>query len=160
MRPVSTLPAANSVPQGFELTLQVANDTGITIARTGADTLNGAAANIASTLVRQRFVVISDGTLGLGEINTIGDTDWFRIALIALSLWMYATPPGDVALRLWGRENFSQFDVVLSVLSIVLVGLFITQTASTARHLAERERQNRREREMAENRPAEAERQA
>jgi len=73
----------------------------------------------------------------------------FRIALIALSLWMFATPPGDVALRLWGRENFSQFDVVLSILAIVLLCLFIGQTYSTARHLAERERQNRRERALA-----------
>ena len=72
-----------------------------------------------------------------------------RIALVALSLWMYASPPGDVALRLWGRENFSQFDVVLVVLSLILVCLFLAQTTSTARQLAARERKDRRERELA-----------
>ena len=58
-------------------------------------------------------VVISDGTLGLGEINTIGDTDWFRIALIAGRNYTFyleadtsaAAPLLDPVLTLYGPTS-------------------------------------------------------
>lgn len=66
-----------------------------------------------------------------------------RIVLIGLSLWMYASEPGDVAIRLWGRESFSLFDLLLGGLSIILITLFVFQTAQTALQLAAKERDRR-----------------
>lgn len=65
-----------------------------------------------------------------------------RIALIALSLWIYASGPAEPAVRL-GREALTLFDLLLGGLAAILVALFAVQTGTTARQLAARENINR-----------------
>ena len=77
--------------------------------------------------------VVSD--FRLSYLNA-GPTE-MRIALIALSLWMYHDRPGgDVTVRLPQAEVFSQFDLVLGALAAILIVLFVLQTLSTARQLS------------------------
>ena len=65
-----------------------------------------------------------------------------RIALIGLSLWIYASGPAEPVLRL-GGEVFTLFDLLLAGLAVILVILFLVQTGTTARQLAAREAANR-----------------
>lgn len=65
-----------------------------------------------------------------------------RIALIALSLWIYASGAPEPLLRL-GGEVFTLFDLLLAGLAGILVILFLIQTGTTARQLAAREGINR-----------------
>lgn len=58
-----------------------------------------------------------------------------RIALIALSIWMWSATPGDVSLVL-GAESYSLFDLLVAGLGVGLVGAFTVQTITTGRRLA------------------------
>lgn len=58
-----------------------------------------------------------------------------RIALIALSIWMWTAKPGEVAL-IWGVERYSIFDLLVTGLGIGMVGTFIVQTIASSRRLA------------------------